>query len=136
MGKPQQYRYYDKMPVGLDVGGMPEDIKNAPDCSIISCSAHNPSSVDATCLRWKQIAQVIKEKVHFSFFDIAYQGFASGKVDQDPFVPQYFISQGLDIVISQLFAKNISLYGERCGYYHERSCTSNNREQLPLSSCR
>ncbi|KAI7940297.1 hypothetical protein MJO28_013949 [Puccinia striiformis f. sp. tritici] len=130
MGKPQQYRYYDKMPVGLDVGGMPEDIKNAPDHSIISCS------VDATCEQWKQIPQVIKEKVHFSFFDIAYQGFASGNVDQDPFVPRYFISQGLDIVISQLFAKNISLYGERCRYYHERSCTSNNREQLLLSFCR
>ncbi|KAH9471846.1 hypothetical protein MJO28_002306 [Puccinia striiformis f. sp. tritici] len=115
----KQYRYYDKKTVGLDASGMLEDIKNAPDRSVIllHACAHNPTGVDATQEQWKQIAQVIKEKGHFSFFDMAYQGFASGDVDRDAFAPRYFISQGLDIVLSQSFAKNMGLYGERVGAF-------------------
>lgn len=115
----KQYRYYDKKTVGLDATGMLEDIKNAPDRSIIllHACAHNPTGVDATQEQWKQIAQVIKEKGHFSFFDMAYQGFASGDVDRDAFAPRYFVSQGLDIVLSQSFAKNMGLYGERVGAF-------------------
>ncbi|PLW18464.1 hypothetical protein PCANC_08876 [Puccinia coronata f. sp. avenae] len=115
----KQYRYYDKKTVGLDAAGMLEDIKNAPDRSIIllHACAHNPTGVDATQEQWKQIAQVIKEKGHFSFFDMAYQGFASGDVDRDAFAPRYFVSQGLDIVLSQSFAKNMGLYGERVGAF-------------------
>lgn len=48
---------------------------------------------------------------------MAYQGFASGDVDRDAFAPRYFISQGLDIVLSQSFAKNMGLYGERVGAF-------------------
>ncbi|WAQ82826.1 hypothetical protein PtA15_3A190 [Puccinia triticina] len=115
----KQYRYYDKKTVGLDARGMLEDIKNAPDRSIIllHACAHNPTGVDATQEQWKEIAQVIKEKGHFSFFDMAYQGFASGDVDRDAFAPRYFVSQGLDIVLSQSFAKNMGLYGERVGAF-------------------
>ncbi|KAA1139023.1 aspartate transaminase aat1 [Puccinia graminis f. sp. tritici] len=93
--------------------------RNAPDRSIIllHACAHNPTGVDATQEQWKQIAQVIKEKGHFSFFDMAYQGFASGDVDRDAFAPRYFVSQGLDIVLSQSFAKNMGLYGERVGAF-------------------
>ena len=36
---------------------------------------------------------------------MAYQGFASGDVDGDAFAPRYFVSQGVDICLSQSFAK-------------------------------
>ena len=36
---------------------------------------------------------------------MAYQGFASGDVDGDAFAPRYFVEQGLDICLSQSFAK-------------------------------
>lgn len=115
----KQYRYYDKNTVGLDAKGMLEDIKNAPDRSIIllHACAHNPTGVDPTQDQWKEISQVIKDKGHFSFFDMAYQGFASGDVDRDAFAPRYFVSQGMDIVLSQSFAKNMGLYGERVGAF-------------------
>jgi len=48
---------------------------------------------------------------------MAYQGFASGDVDADAFAPRYFVEQGLPIVLSQSFAKNMGLYGERVGAF-------------------
>jgi len=115
----KQYKYYDKKTVGLDFEGMIADIKAAPDKSIIllHACAHNPTGVDPTKEQWKQIAEAMKEKDHFTFFDMAYQGFASGDVDGDAFAPRYFVEQGLPIVLSQSFAKNMGLYGERVGAF-------------------
>ena len=48
------------------------------------------------------------------FFDMAYQGFASGDIDKDAWAVRYFIEQGHNIVLSQSFAKNMGLYGQ-CG---------------------
>lgn len=58
-----------------------------------------------------------QEKGHFPFFDMAYQGFASGDVDGDAYAPRFFVSQGLPIALSQSFAKNMGLYGERVGAF-------------------
>ncbi|KAA1139024.1 aspartate transaminase aat1 [Puccinia graminis f. sp. tritici] len=115
----KRYRYFDKKTVGLDATGMLEDLKQAPNRSIIllHACAHNPTGVDPTHEQWKEIAQVIKGKGHFSFFDMAYQGFASGDVEGDAFAPRYFVSQGLEIVLSQSFSKIMGLYGERVGAF-------------------
>lgn len=57
-----QYRYYDKKTVGLDFKGMLEDLKNAPDKSVIllHACAHNPTGVDPTKDQWKEIAEAVK----------------------------------------------------------------------------
>ncbi|PWN45743.1 hypothetical protein IE81DRAFT_320044 [Ceraceosorus guamensis] len=115
----KQYRYYDKQTVGLDLKGLLEDIKAAPAKSIIllHACAHNPTGVDPTQSDWQQISDVIKEKEHFPFFDMAYQGFASGDIDRDAFAVRYFVEQGHQIALSQSFAKNMGLYGERVGAF-------------------
>ncbi|KAM9423785.1 aspartate aminotransferase, mitochondrial-like [Salvelinus alpinus] len=46
---------------------------------------------------------------------MAYQGFASGDIDRDAWAVRHFIEQGHNIVLSQSFAKNMGLYGERVG---------------------
>lgn len=46
----------------------------------------------------------------FTFFDIAYQGFASGDPDADAWPIRYFIDQNLELLVSQSFAKNFGLY--------------------------
>lgn len=46
------------------------------------------------------------------FFDMAYQGFASGDIDRDAWAVRHFIEQGHNVVLSQSFAKNMGLYGE------------------------
>lgn len=59
----------------------------------------------------------MKEKQLFPFFDMAYQGFASGKTDRDAFAVRHFVAEGHQIALAQSFAKNMGLYGERVGAF-------------------
>ncbi|PHH76993.1 hypothetical protein CDD80_1015 [Ophiocordyceps camponoti-rufipedis] len=117
--KVEQYRYYDKKTIGLDFDGMMADIKGAPRGSIIllHACAHNPTGIDPTEEQWKEISAEIKKLGHFAFFDMAYQGFASGDIDKDAFAVRYFAEQGHQIALCQSFAKNMGLYGERVGAF-------------------
>ncbi|KAF5843910.1 aspartate aminotransferase [Dunaliella salina] len=47
---------------------------------------------------------------HMPFFDIAYQGFASGSLDQDAAAPRLFVDMGLEILVSQSYSKNLGLW--------------------------
>ena len=94
-------------------------LQNAPEGSIIllHACAHNPTGVDPTTAQWKEISQVVKQKKLFPFFDMAYQGFASGNTTHDAFAVRYFVEQGHQIALAQSFAKNMGLYGERVGAF-------------------
>ena len=48
---------------------------------------------------------------------MAYQGFASGDTTRDAFAVRYFVEQGHQVALSQSFAKNMGLYGERVGAF-------------------
>jgi aspartate aminotransferase len=48
---------------------------------------------------------------------MAYQGFASGSTSRDAFAVRHFVSEGHHIALSQSFAKNMGLYGERVGAF-------------------
>ncbi|CEJ94480.1 Putative Aspartate aminotransferase [[Torrubiella] hemipterigena] len=115
----EQYRYYNKDTIGLDFEGMVADIKAAPKGSIFlfHACAHNPTGVDPSEAQWREIAQVVKAQGHFAFFDMAYQGFASGSTDKDAFAVRHFVEQGQQIALCQSFAKNMGLYGERVGAF-------------------
>ncbi|KAF2787800.1 mitochondrial aspartate aminotransferas-like protein [Melanomma pulvis-pyrius CBS 109.77] len=117
--KVEKYRYYNKDTIGLDFDGMLADIKALPKGSIVllHACAHNPTGVDPTEEQWLKIAEVVKEGDHFPFFDMAYQGFASGDTDKDAFALRHFIKEGLRPVLAQSFAKNMGLYGERVGAF-------------------
>ena len=58
---------------------------------------------------------MVKKNELFPFFDMAYQGFASGDINKDAFPVRHFLSEGLQIALCQSFAKNMGLYGKRCG---------------------
>ncbi|KAL7420919.1 aspartate transaminase aat1 [Cryptotrichosporon argae] len=113
----KHYKYFDKDTVGLDFAGMKADIEAAPEGSIIllHACAHNPTGIDPTEAQWKELSEIVKRKKHFPFFDMAYQGFASGDINKDAFAVRYFVEQGHQILLCQSFAKNIGLYGERVG---------------------
>ncbi|KAM3418277.1 Aspartate aminotransferase [Cercospora zeina] len=115
----KQYRYYNKDTIGLDFDGMVADIKAMPKGSIVllHACAHNPTGVDPTQEQWKAISDAVKEGDHFPFFDMAYQGFASGDTDKDAYALRYFIQQGHQPCLAQSFAKNMGLYGERVGAF-------------------
>ncbi|PHH55114.1 Aspartate aminotransferase, mitochondrial [Ceratocystis fimbriata CBS 114723] len=113
------YRYYDEKTIGLDFEGLVKDIESAPEKSIFlfHACAHNPTGVDPTSEQWREISQKVKAKGHFVFFDMAYQGFASGDTTRDAFALRHFVEQGHNVALSQSFAKNMGLYGERVGAF-------------------
>lgn len=111
------YKYYNDKTCGLDFEGMTNDLKNIPSQSIVllHACAHNPTGVDPTPEQWKAISQLCKEKGHFLFVDLAYQGFASGDAERDALAVRLLVEDGHLIGVSQSFAKNFGLYGERIG---------------------
>ncbi|KAL9128306.1 MAG: hypothetical protein Q9217_002984 [Psora testacea] len=114
-----KYRYYNKDTIGLDFDGMIADLKDASEGAIVllHACAHNPTGIDPTEEQWRQISDVIKERNHYPFFDMAYQGFASGDIDKDAFPVRHFQSEGHKFCLAQSFAKNMGLYGERVGAF-------------------
>jgi aspartate/tyrosine/aromatic aminotransferase len=98
---------------------MLEDIKSAPEGSVIMlhAAAHNPTGVDPTKDQWDQIFEVCKDKKHICWFDSAYQGFATGDLEKDAYAMRKFADGGLPLFVSQSFAKNFGLYGERVGTF-------------------
>ncbi|KAI8144038.1 aspartate aminotransferase [Fennellomyces sp. T-0311] len=115
----EKYTYFDKQTNGLNINGMLEDIKGAPKGSIflLHACAHNPTGVDPTKAQWDQISKAIQEQGHFVFFDMAYQGFASGDCTNDAYALRKFVDEGHQLVLAQSFAKNMGLYGERAGAF-------------------
>lgn len=99
---------------------MTRTLNSAPKGNIVvlHACAHNPTGVGPTDDEWKEMAKIMKSNDLFSFFDSAYQGFATGYLSQDNFAVRYFVEQGIQLVIAQSFAKNLGLYGERAGAFH------------------
>ena len=104
-----KYRYYNKDTIGLDFDGMVEDLKAAPKGSIIllHACAHNPTGIDPSKEQWMQISDVVKDKKHYPFFDMAYQGFASGDTNKDAFPVRHFLRHHVPFCLAQSFAKNM-----------------------------
>ncbi|TPX34456.1 aspartate transaminase [Synchytrium microbalum] len=113
------YKYFDKKTNGLDFDGMLGDFKAMPNNSLIllHACAHNPTGVDPTKQQWAAISDVCKQKSHFVFFDMAYQGFASGDPTIDAFALRHFVAEGHKPILAQSYAKNLGLYGERVGCF-------------------
>jgi aspartate aminotransferase len=115
----EKYSYYDQKTIGLDFEGMVADIKAMPKGSMIllHACAHNPTGVDPTPEQWREISDVVKAGGHYPFFDMAYQGFASGDTDKDAFAVRHFIQEGHGMILAQSFAKNmvsLASMGIRC----------------------
>lgn len=134
----KRYRYYNPKNCNLDFGGMVEDLKvrifkqttscfiqNSLSCQkipeksivLLHACAHNPTGVDPSTEQWRELSQVFKQRKLYPFFDMAYQGFATGNVDGDAQAVRIFEADGHDFCLAQSFAKNMGLYGERAGAY-------------------
>ncbi|ESO96831.1 hypothetical protein LOTGIDRAFT_231665 [Lottia gigantea] len=115
--KIEEYRYWDDANRCLNLSGMLEDLKGAPENAVVilhTC-AHNPTGTDPTQDQWKEIIQVCQDKKIFMLMDCAYQGFASGDLDKDAFPVRYMAEQGIEFFVAQSFSKNFGLYNERIG---------------------
>ena len=83
---------------------------------IFHAQAHNPSGLDPSHDQWRQICSVVKRRQIIPFFDCAYQGWASGDLEEDAWVVRYFAREGVEMLVSQSFGKNLGLYGDRIGF--------------------
>lgn len=130
--KTQGYPYYKPSTRGLDFDGFTDALRAADEGSVVllHACAHNPTGVDPTREQWKQIAEIMKTRGLFPFFDTAYQGFASGDLANDAWAIRYFVEQGFETCIAQSFSKNLGLYGERAGVFHFVCAPSPDAEEL------
>lgn len=114
------YPYYNAASNSLDFEGMMEVLNKAEPNSIVllhGC-AHNPTGIDPTKEQWKEIAKLCKSKPLLPFIDLAYQGFATGDIEDDAYAVRLFAAEGLQFLVAESFAKNAGLYGERIGAIH------------------
>lgn len=119
-GKFHTYKYFDQALRSVDFAATVEALKTAPAHSVFVLQAvcHNPTGCDYTQDQWLQIVSILKERDLFPVFDIAYQGFASGSVDEDAFVIRHAYKAGIEFMVCQSFSKNMGLYSERAGCLH------------------
>jgi aspartate aminotransferase len=114
-----KYRYYDAAKGAVDFHSVREAASMAPEGSIfvLQGCCHNPSGLNLSQSQWRDLAQAMKKRRHFPFFDMAYQGLGASLAD-DAYGLRYFEQQGFELVACQSFSKNFGLYGERCGVLH------------------
>lgn len=114
--KVSNYSYYDAATQGVNFSGMLASLRALPARSIIVLHAccHNPTGVDLSPEQWKAVLEVLRERDHVPFLDMAYQGFADG-IEPDGLAVQLFAESGLSFFVSSSFSKSFSLYGERVG---------------------
>ncbi|KAK9127292.1 hypothetical protein Syun_016089 [Stephania yunnanensis] len=111
------YRYYDFESKRLHFAGLMNDVKNAPERSLflLHPCAHNPTGIDPSEEQWREISHLFQVKKHFPFFDMAYQGFATGDLQKDTKALRVFLNDGHLIGCAQSFTKNMGLSGQRVG---------------------
>lgn len=119
----KSYPYWNGATKSLRFEEMLDSINQAPEGSIflLHAVAHNPTGLDPTKPQWNSILDAIAAKNHFPIFDIAYQGFASGSLEEDSYALRLAIEKLNDktpLIVCQSFAKNLGLYGERTGAVH------------------
>lgn len=98
------YPYYDPQTIGLAFDKFLATLEAAPTRSVflLHACAHNPTGVDPTREQWSQIADVFIAKGHFAFFDSAYQGFASGDLDNDAWAVREFVRREVPLLVCQV----------------------------------
>jgi aspartate aminotransferase len=130
--KVAEYPYYNPKTRGFDFNGMISHLNKLPELDIVllHAAAHNPTGVDPTKEQWQKIAEVMKARKLIPFFDTAYQGFASGSLENDSYPIRLFNSQGFQMLVAQSYAKNMGMYGERIGAFHVVTANAKSAEKV------
>lgn len=96
------YPYWNPKTRGVDFEGMKKALRTAApgDVILLHACAHNPTGCDPTFEQWKELETIIAEQKLYPFFDIAYQGFASGDLDNDAKAIRYFAEKGHSFLVA------------------------------------
>ncbi|KAM9893697.1 hypothetical protein OXX79_009179 [Metschnikowia pulcherrima] len=114
------YNYYAARTHAVDFDSVLAALQEAPSKSVFVLQAvcHNPTGLDFSKEQWLQIFEIVKTRNLFPLFDIAYQGFSSGDVDEDAWAIREAWKQGFEFIACQSYSKNMGLYSERAGCTH------------------
>lgn len=114
------YNYYDADKHQVDMASLVATMKKAPAKSVFVLQAvcHNPTGTDLSKEQWTQVLDIVEERQLVALFDIAYQGFASGDVDEDAWAIREAYRRKLEFLVCQSYSKNMGLYSERVGCTH------------------
>ena len=85
---------------------------------LLHACCHNPTGVDPSPGQWQALAELCLRKKLVPLIDAAYQGYATGDVEQDAQALRIFMAAGCRPLVAQSFAKSMGLYGERAGAMH------------------
>lgn len=121
--KRRTYPYYDFEGKRFDYERTSQTLNTLAqpgDVVILHACAHNPTGADPTKEQWAKLAELCHNKGLIPLFDFAYQGFASGSVEEDSWAIRYFLNYDpqLEFCVAQSFSKNFGLYGQRTGALH------------------
>ncbi len=115
----ERYRYYDAEARMIDVDGMLDSLRRAPEGTVVVLHAccHNPTGYDLTDEQWDRVIEVLLERGLFPFVDMAYQGFGAG-LEEDGGVVRKLLATGTPFLLSTSYSKTFGLYGQRTGALH------------------
>ena len=85
---------------------------------VVHACAHNPTGSDPSNSEINTIVEIIKRRKLIAVADSAYQGYASGDLERDAYMIRALLEAECEFFITQSFAKNMGLYGERFGMVH------------------
>ncbi|CAM9485915.1 unnamed protein product [Choristocarpus tenellus] len=130
-----RYRYYDEGEKEFNFKGMLEDLRAAPPGAVVllHVCAHNPTGMDPTPSQWESIAEVVRKGALIPLFDNAYQGFATGKLEEDAYPVCLFERRGLQFLVVCSFSKSMGLYSTRTGALHA-VCSSRREAEIVLGN--
>ncbi|KAJ4288650.1 hypothetical protein N0V90_011887 [Kalmusia sp. IMI 367209] len=136
-----EYPYYNNAAQDFDFSGMMAVLQRHAqpgDVLLLHACAHNPTGSDPDRMQWEAIADLCQRRRLVPFFDLAYQGFASGDVSQDAWAIKHFFGRaGLEFCVAQSFSKNFGLYGQRAGALHTviDECSIHLRHKVVANLC-
>jgi aspartate aminotransferase len=112
----KSYPYFDAKTNDVDFEGMMATLREIPsgDVLLLHGACHNPTGVDLTPEQWKAVAQVVVERKLLPLVDFAYQGFASGLME-DATGLHTIADTGVELLVANSYSKNFGLYNDRVG---------------------
>ncbi|XP_065756089.1 putative aspartate aminotransferase, cytoplasmic 2 [Phocoena phocoena] len=108
-----EHIFWDSARLCLDPSMLLDVVEQAPHGCIFVIG--NIGNCKLTQGQWTQLMVLMKSKQIFPFFDIPYQGLATGDLEEDARFLQYFVSRGFEFFCSQYLSKNFGIYDEGVG---------------------
>ncbi|XP_026468868.1 aspartate aminotransferase, mitochondrial-like [Ctenocephalides felis] len=121
--KVKEYDYYDHASHKVNFACLCEALHPEKNIILLHACAHNPTGADPDREQWREIAEIVKKRKIFPFFDMAYQGFATGNIKNDAFPVRHFLDEEIQVMVAASFSKNMGLYGERIGALLMTTCS-------------